>query len=249
MKKCSVVSVGKGRIKEERDILTPVGCTAQDLYDGQTYKYLGVHETITRVAEKTRRGVEAEYLKRVEKVWTREQDAKTSTRLHNTWAAPKLRYYVQAGVFGKSHMQKLDRQTRAILRNHKSHESLAATERLYMTSTKGGRGITNMPHMWERAVVDKLRYLEGSQDERLKGVLEFHKQHGGVISLENQVEAVLTKYEMTNAEGMTEKGLKRLREKRQGHLRDSLVRKKFHEVHQRELTKRTRRTKPALVDG
>ena len=84
---------------------------------------------------------------------------KNSTRLHNTWAAPKLRYYVQAGVFGKSHMQKLDRQTRAILRKHKSHESLVATERLYMTSTKGGRGITNMLHMWERAVVDKLRYL------------------------------------------------------------------------------------------
>ena len=97
--------------------------------------------------------------------------------------------------------------------------------------------------------MDKLRYLEGSQDERLKGVLEFHKQHGGVISLENQVEAVLTKYEMTNAEGMTEKGLKRLREKQQGHLRDSLVRKKFHGVHQRELTNRTRQTKPALVDG
>ena len=46
------------------------------------------------------------------------------------------------------------------------------------------------------------------------------------------MEAVLTKYEMTNAEGMTEKGLKRLREKQQGHLRDSLVRKKFHRVHQ-----------------
>ena len=67
--KCAVISVLKGRIKEG-DILTPAGCTVQELYDRQTYEYLGVHETITRVAEKTIRGVETECLKRVEKVWT-----------------------------------------------------------------------------------------------------------------------------------------------------------------------------------
>ena len=160
--------------------------------------------------------MEAEYLERVEKVCTGGQDAKTSTRLQNTWAAPNLRYYVQAGVFGKSHMQKLDRQTRAILRKHKSHEGLAATERLYMTRTKGAKGITNMLHMWEQAVVDKLRYVEGSHDERLKGVFKLYKEHGGVTSLENQLDAALTKYDMAHAEGMTKKGLKRLREKQQG---------------------------------
>ena len=67
MKKCAVISVVKRRAKEG-DILMPTRCTVQELYDRQTYKYLEVHETITRVAEKTRRGVEAEYLKRVEKV-------------------------------------------------------------------------------------------------------------------------------------------------------------------------------------
>ena len=38
----------KGRIKENGDIHMPAGCTVQELYDKQTYKYLGVHKTITR---------------------------------------------------------------------------------------------------------------------------------------------------------------------------------------------------------
>ena len=117
-----------------------------------------------------------------------------------------------------------------------------------MTRTKGAKGITNMLHMWERAVVDKLRYLEGSQDERLKGVLEFHKKHGGVTSLENQLDAALTKYDIAHAEGMTKKGLKRLREKQQDTLETQWLGRNSMECI-RELTKRTRRTKPALVDG
>ena len=60
-----------------------------------------------------------------------------------------------------------------------------------MARTKGGRRMTNMLHMWEWAVVDKLRYLEGSQYGTLNGVLEFHKENEGMFTLENQVNAVI----------------------------------------------------------
>ena len=139
-----------------------------------------------------------------------------------------------AGVFGKSHPQKLDRLASATLRKHQSHDGSAATERLNLDRERSGSGITNVLHMWEWVVLDQLRYLGGSPDERLKGVAKFHRNNGGLHFLEDQADMVLTKYDKTRAELMAVR-TKTIEREAAGPLPGLLGGKKFHGVHEATL--------------
>ena len=79
LKKCSTVSLKAGRVKKEGDLLTTRGSTITELYNLQSYKYLGVHQTIAQVKGRIRRVVEEEYLKRVTQAWSAGLNTKNTT--------------------------------------------------------------------------------------------------------------------------------------------------------------------------
>ena len=91
------------------------------------------------------------------------------------WAVSLLRYFLHASIGTKSEMQALDRRTKVILQQYKAHEAAASVERLYPKRGDHGRGLSNLLHEWEKAVVSKVTYWLRSPDPMIRGVLRYHK--------------------------------------------------------------------------
>ena len=72
-------------------------------------------------------------------------------------------------------MKALDRKTRAVLRKFGAHEAAASVERLYLHRNEHGRGLSNLLHEWEGAMVSKMVYWHQSSDPMIQGVLRYHK--------------------------------------------------------------------------
>ena len=88
-------------------------------------------------------------------------------KTHNAWCVGLLRYFLYAIRWVSSDLRQFDRSTRKILRQTKSHHCHASIERLYLPRQEGGRGLTNLEHMWERETVAAARYLHLSQDPQV----------------------------------------------------------------------------------
>ena len=65
--------------------------------------------------------------------------------------------------------------TRAVLREFGAHEAAALVERLYIHRNDHGRGLDNLLHEWESAMISKITYWNQSTDPMIKGVLRCHK--------------------------------------------------------------------------
>ena len=114
------------------------------------------------------------------------------------WAVSLLRYFLHASIGTKSEMRALDRRTRAVLRQTTAHEAAATVERLYPGRGDHGRGLSNLLHEWEKAVVSKVMYWHRSSDPMIRGVLRFHKdahEKGNRSEYREAVE-VLGKYKL-----------------------------------------------------
>ena len=82
---------------------------------GDTYKYLGVQQVFGPCSRETKTRVVAEYLRRVQLVWSSGLSATEKVRAHSTWAAAVLRYYVAPVEWGARELSQVDVRTRAVL--------------------------------------------------------------------------------------------------------------------------------------
>ena len=65
--------------------------------------------------------VVAEYLRRVQIVWSSSLSAAEKVRVHNTWVAAVLRYYVASVEWGVRKLSLVDVRTRAVLVRYGAH--------------------------------------------------------------------------------------------------------------------------------
>lgn len=97
--------------------------------------------------------------------------------MSNSWAAAVLRYFYAVVRWSKWDMRKLDRQTRAIMKQNQAHHIYSSITRPYLPRSKGGRGLTNIEHVWEReaistVVMTKSRVLWSYEESCLTWVLK-----------------------------------------------------------------------------
>jgi len=92
------------------------------LVDGQTYKYLGIHQTIRSDPEKVRRALGEVYKRRLHQIWKAQMSGRNKIHATNIWAVSLFRYYFSSPLkWTKISLRDLDRATRAILRKHRGH--------------------------------------------------------------------------------------------------------------------------------
>ena len=156
LRKCATVHMSK---QGRGDLTLNSGAEILELDDQSSYRYLGIQQLIRTVMAKTREEITAKYLERTRLVWRSNLDAGSKARAHNMWAVSLLRYFLHAAVGNRSVMRGLDRKTRAVLREFGAHEAVASVERLYLHRNEYGRGLNNLLHEWESAMISKITYF------------------------------------------------------------------------------------------
>ena len=89
--KCAVAHLRAGRVRQ-RERASTSRSEIQEIGRGDTYKYLGVQQVFGPCSREIKTAVVAEYLRRVQIVWSSSLSAAEKVRVHNTWAAAVLRY-------------------------------------------------------------------------------------------------------------------------------------------------------------
>ena len=115
-------------------------------------------------------------MRRLRKIWSSELNSKHKVQATNVWAVSVFRYFFSTLKWSRRDLELLDRKTRGIMRQYKSHHYGAAVERVYLPRTSGGRGLFSLVQCWEREVVSTAMYLVGSDDPHLQAVVK-HQQY------------------------------------------------------------------------
>lgn len=136
------------------------------------YVYLGVtqviHPTPTAVFERLNK----EYERRLHKIWSSELSGKYKVRATNVYGVALFRYYFCTLKWSLGQLKALDKLTRRVIRQHKSHHYSAATERLYLPRDEGGRGFASLLQVWENEVVSTVEYVLASEVSILRQLRE-----------------------------------------------------------------------------
>ena len=116
----------------------------QDLYQAETYKYLGMEEGEGVQHHKMKVKIRKDYKRRIKLVLRSELNARNMIAAINTLAVPVILY--SFGVIGRKldDIQDLDRMTRKQLCMNQMLAKKADVDRIYLPYQEGGRSLMNL---------------------------------------------------------------------------------------------------------
>lgn len=83
------------------------------------------------------------------------------------WCTSVCWYFYGTFRWMISELLMLDRKTRKVLQQTKSHHARASLERLYLPRAEGGRQLQQLKLSWEKEVLSVVMYLLRSQDQQV----------------------------------------------------------------------------------
>ena len=86
--KCTFQMIERGVREEKGEPVEINGVTIKEIENGDSYRYLGIDETVVALRPLNKDKVTKEYKKRVRKMWNSELNEQNKVTTHNTFAVP-----------------------------------------------------------------------------------------------------------------------------------------------------------------
>ena len=136
-KKCGTLVLKRGKVVRSDGLELPSGERIQN----GGYKYLGITE-FDRIKERTmKESFRKEYLRRTKAIMKSKLNGKNKIKAMNTWAVSSMRYGAGIIKWTVAELDEMDRKTRKIMTINKEFHPKSDVDRLYVTRSKGGRGL------------------------------------------------------------------------------------------------------------
>ena len=172
IKKCAVLILKRGKVTENRGIQLPKDEVIKSLSENEGYKYLGVLEADQIKHSEMKKNVTKEYYRRVRNILKSKLNGGNIITAINSKAVSLIRYGAGIINWTKEEVRIIDRKTRKLLTMYRALHPQADTDRLYMKREKGGRGMISIEDCIEMETHNMKEYLEKSEENMLKEVLE-----------------------------------------------------------------------------
>ena len=158
--KCAVLHIHKGKIVKEQEPISINGLTITPLCEGDSYKYLGIDENISYDGPLNKERITKEYITRVKKIWSSELSEYNKSTAHNTFAVPVITPTVGIIDWTIEDIKNLDIKTRKILTMTGNFHPNSDVDKLYITRSKGGRGLKSIKNLFECRIVSVYQHLK-----------------------------------------------------------------------------------------
>ena len=158
--KCSYLHIKKGRIVDSNEPLSINGLKITPLKSGDHYKYLGIDENISYDGPINKERISKEYLSRVKKIWTSELSDYNKVTAHNTFATPVITPTVGILDWTIAEIEQLDIKTRKKLTLSGSFHPNSDIDKLYISRSKGGRGLKSIKTLFEGRIISIYQHLK-----------------------------------------------------------------------------------------
>ena len=139
-KKCGTLVLKRGKVVRSDGLELPSGEKIQNVEEGG-YKYLGITE-FDRIKESTmKESFSKECLRRTKAIMKSRLNGKSKIKAMNTWAVSFMRYGAGIIKWTVAELDEMDRKIRKIMKINKKFHPKSDVDRLYVTRSKGGRGL------------------------------------------------------------------------------------------------------------
>ena len=142
--KCAYMNIKKGKRHSIGESITLNGVKIRELKEEETYKYLGLHESVISRIDTNKVSVTKEYNRRLRKIWKSELNAHNKVIATNSFAVPIITYTIGLLDWTNEEIKKLDIQTRKVMNINNSLHRRSDIDRIYLKRLKGGRGLRNI---------------------------------------------------------------------------------------------------------
>ena len=112
------------------------GLTIKEIKNGDSYRYLGIDETVGALGPLNKDKVTKEYKKRVRKIWNSELNGQNKVTAHNTFAVPIITSTVGILDWTKKEIEDLDIMTRKMMTMTGGLHPASDVNRLYADRKK-----------------------------------------------------------------------------------------------------------------
>ena len=177
--KCNYIEISRGKAVTADTPLEINGLKISPIQVGETYRYLGIDESVTYNGPLNKERVTAEYMKRVKKIWTSELSAVNKCIAHNSLAVPVMLPTFGILQWSIDQLEAIDTKTRKLLTSSGNFHRNGDVDRLYLPRTAGGRGIKSIYTTFKARIASLHQHLiavSGKSPYLRKVAL--HEQHG-----------------------------------------------------------------------
>ena len=140
IKKCGTQILKRGKVVRSDGIELPSGEKIKEIEE-TGYKYLGITE-YDKIEESTmKENFRTEYIRRTKVIMKSRLHGRNKIKALNTWAVSLLRYGAGIIKWTVGELDAMDRKTRKIMTINKEFHPKSDVDRLYISRSKGGRGL------------------------------------------------------------------------------------------------------------
>ena len=164
---CAMFMMKKGKIMKSDCIQLPQGKVIKSLEEGESYKYLGVLQADEVMVSEMKDKVKKEYYRRVRKVLETKLNSGNVFKAIITWAVSVVRYSAAFLGWSRLELEEIDRRTRKLLTMHNGFHLKSNVDRLYLSRSESGRGLTGVQDTVETANLGLGNYVRNSKERLL----------------------------------------------------------------------------------
>ncbi|XP_063825313.1 uncharacterized protein LOC135074861 [Ostrinia nubilalis] len=157
--KCAVLHVERGKVVNSPNLQLSETMTLKSLSETETYKYLGMSESLGISVEDIKKSVKERFCSRLTKVLNSLLSGGNKARAFNGWVMPLLIYSFGILRWTQTELDALDRKVRQQLTQHRMLHPRSSVMRLYIPRKWGGRGFLNAKNLHNREVCSLRDYF------------------------------------------------------------------------------------------
>ena len=199
--KCAVLVMERGKWKKGSGINLPSGESIGDP-EASGYKYLGILELDSIQGRQMKESVSETYFKRLKLLLKSKLNARNLIMGINCWAVACVRYSAAIVGWTKEELQKVDRDTRKMMKLYGAIHPRSNVSRLYTPRDCGGRGLVSI----EECVANEQRsldlYIASSEEELLKYLATINKLNKDDIEDKEKYKKRITAEKLSAQENM-----------------------------------------------
>ena len=170
IEKCALVNIQRGKVTRTEGIQLPDGNDIKDI-DETGYKYFGIIEG-EEINHQEMKKIKKEYIKRLKAILKSKLNSGNTVKAINTWAVPVIRYSAGIVDWKNSELGNMDRKTRKVLNMYQALHPRSNVDRLYISSSGGGKGLLSLEECISAEKRSLEQYLKMNEDEWLRSEWE-----------------------------------------------------------------------------
>lgn len=159
LEKCKTLSVERGKVIPSEGYNLHSEGEIDAMVEGDTYKYLGLLQSLRADHKDIRTRVTKEYHRRLGAILKSGLNGKNLFKAINTFAIPVLTYTFGVVKWPQTEIEGVERSTRVMLTKHRAHHPKSAVERITLPRTVGGRGMVDIGRLCAKQIEGLQKYF------------------------------------------------------------------------------------------